>query len=210
MGIRKNHPSTPLRVKFRLMLSGVEAFHPNLLSGYFIFYNLISTVPTKFCQLDGVFLIICMLNKFHKLGERMCLKSCFFILISLFYISTSWSQLKNSREVKFDLKSAKNTVPKVELQKFKVTMSDSWFGKDKADHFLASVFLTAGSFYYLKEEQNISQGKSMNLSIAFAFSLGIAKEIRDGSLKGRAASVKDVVADILGIGIGAFLFNIEK
>ena len=151
-----------------------------------------------------------MLNKFHKLGDRMCLRSCFFILISLLYMSTSWGQHKNSREIKFDLKPVRNSIPNVELPTFKVTLSDPWLGKDKADHLLASVFLTAGSFYFLKEEQNFSQGKSMNLSITFAFSLGIAKEIRDGSLKGRAASVKDVVADILGIGIGAFLFNLEK
>ena len=140
----------------------------------------------------------------------MCLRSCFLILISLLYISTSWGQHINSCEIKFDLRPVKDSVPKVELSTFKVTLSDSWLGKDKADHLLASAFLTAGSFYFLKEEQKFSQGKSMNLSISFAFFLGIAKEIRDGSLKGRAASVKDVVADILGIGIGAFLFNLEK
>jgi len=30
----KNHPSTSLRVRLHFMLSGVEAFCPNLLSGY--------------------------------------------------------------------------------------------------------------------------------------------------------------------------------
>jgi uncharacterized protein YfiM (DUF2279 family) len=137
----------------------------------------------------------------------MCLRSCFYILISLFYISTGWGQLKHVEKFKLGLGVAKRPVPEIELHSFKITLADSWFGKDKADHFLASAFLTVGSFYLLKEEQNLSHKKSMNLSIAFAFSLGIAKEIRDGLLRSNAASLKDVVADILGIGIGVLLFQ---
>lgn len=139
----------------------------------------------------------------------MSLKQFFFLLISLLlFVSACWGQNGFEYKNKFNL-VAQKPVPKIERQSFKVTFTDSWFGKDKVDHFLVSSFLTAGSFYLIKEEQNLSQQKSMILSIGFAFSLGIAKEIRDGLMRSNAASVKDVVADILGIGIGVFLFNIE-
>ena len=135
---------------------------------------------------------------------EMYLKTSFVVIILLLCISTGWG--KNDC---FAPLSKSPQIPKFELQSFRITVNDSWVGKDKADHFLTSAFLTAGSFYILREEQNMSYRKSINLSIGFAFSLGIAKEIRDGLSQGRAASIKDVVADILGIGIGLFLFNVK-
>ncbi|MBD3289837.1 hypothetical protein GF337_13610 [candidate division KSB1 bacterium] len=98
-------------------------------------------------------------------------------------------------------------VKKDRFQSYKVTFSDSWLAKDKADHFIVSAFLTAGCFYYLSEEQNFSRKKAIHGSVAFSFSIGLGKEIRDGFLIGRAGSVKDIVADLFGIGFALFLYS---
>ena len=136
----------------------------------------------------------------------MYLKSTLLVFCFLIIATNCWGQnsIEHDNLVKLNAH-----YPKIKLQSFKITFRDSWFGKDKADHLLVSGFLTAMSFYVFKEEQNYSKTKSLNLSIASAFSIGVLKEIRDGLLTNRAASVKDLVADILGIGIGVFLFNIE-
>ena len=134
------------------------------------------------------------------------------LLLQLFLISTCWGHDHDGSTSKLDLLVVKKPILMNEIKTFKITLTDSWFGKDKADHFLVSAFLTAGSYYFFKEDQNISYKKSMSLSISFALSLGIVKEIRDGLLHNRTASIasiKDVVADILGIGLGIFLFNKE-
>ena len=45
----------------------------------------------------------------------------------------------------------------IQSQRFKITLSDSWFAKDKLDHLLVSAFLTTGSYYLLREEQNLKE-----------------------------------------------------
>lgn len=132
-----------------------------------------------------------------------------FLQVSLFSISTCRGQNSKKIENKLGLQKNEYSYSKQKLQSFRISLSDSWFGKDKADHFLVSAFLMAGSYYFFKEEQNISNNKSICYSISFAFSLGIAKEIKDGLSLGNSASVKDVVVDVLGIALGTFLFNME-
>lgn len=140
----------------------------------------------------------------------MNLRSCFLLLVFLLCASICWGQNKNEDIVKLDLISFYTHNPKYQLQQFKITLDDSWFGKDKADHFLVSAFLTATSFYFIRQEQTISEKISLYFSIGFAFSLGLAKEIRDGFRQGNAASIKDLIADILGTGMGTLLFNSDN
>lgn len=105
-------------------------------------------------------------------------------------------------------------IQQIESQKksktFKVTFRDSWFTEDKADHLLSCTFLTVSSYYYCKKDQNLSHNKSITFSTSFVISLGLAKEIRDGFKKRNAASIKDFAANLIGIGIGYLLFNLEK
>jgi uncharacterized protein YfiM (DUF2279 family) len=100
-----------------------------------------------------------------------------------------------------------NAINNNRYQSYRITFSDSWFAKDKADHFLVSAFLTAGSYYFLTEEQQYSKKNAIRGSFGFAFSIGLTKEIRDGFLKGRAGSIKDIVANALGIGVTLLLYS---
>lgn len=55
---------------------------------------------------------------------------------------------------------------------------DKWTGRDKAQHFISSAFLAAAGNAY-GEHQNWSQGRSASFGLAFAISLGAAKELYD-------------------------------
>lgn len=137
----------------------------------------------------------------------MCLKSFLSLLILIFYLTPGAGQNQNDSELELFVRNKPILIAK--QQSFKISLADSWLGKDKADHFLVSAFLAAGSYYFLRKEQNMTHKNSIMLSVGFTFSIGVAKEIRDGFLKGRFASVKDGIADILGIGAGVLLFNLE-
>ncbi|HEX9974827.1 MAG TPA: hypothetical protein VGD14_22425 [bacterium] len=91
--------------------------------------------------------------------------------------------------------------------KFKITCSDSWFTRDKAHHFLTSAFLSAAGYYLLREEQKFSNQKSQIGGFCISFSLGLAKEIRDGLKQNNAASAKDFVANLLGIAVGIMIIS---
>jgi putative lipoprotein len=91
--------------------------------------------------------------------------------------------------------------------KFKITCSDSWFTRDKAHHFLTSAFLSATGYYLLREEQNFSNQQSQIGGFCISFSLGLAKEIRDGLKQNNAASAKDFVANLLGIAVGIMIIS---
>lgn len=91
--------------------------------------------------------------------------------------------------------------------KFKITCSDSWFTRDKAHHFLTSAFLSAAGYYLLREEQKFSNQKSQTGGFCISLSLGLAKEIRDGIQHKNAASVKDLVANLLGIAVGIMIIS---
>ncbi|MCI0494112.1 hypothetical protein L0Z72_03825 [candidate division KSB1 bacterium] len=91
--------------------------------------------------------------------------------------------------------------------KFKITLSDSWFTRDKAHHFLTSAFLSAAGYYLLREEQKFSNQKSQTGGFFISLSLGLTKEIRDGIQHKNAASVTDLVANLLGIAVGIIIIS---
>lgn len=135
----------------------------------------------------------------------MCYKSFPLILIFITLNGISYSNdLEKNSVITFH---QNNFVQNYKYQRYRITFSDSWFGKDKADHFLVSAFLTAGAYYFLAEEQRYNKQQAIGGSFGFAFSIGLSKEIRDGFLKGRAGSIKDIVADVLGIGATLILYS---
>ncbi len=89
-------------------------------------------------------------------------------------------------------------------------IKDRWLAKDKADHFVTSAFLTGMGFYAARQEMDYSLSASKNVGIGFSLSLGIAKEIYDGTSQRGIASWKDLVADVLGIGFGYLLISIGE
>ena len=125
-----------------------------------------------------------------------------FIIILLFFASLCFGQQEEFEINKFGLKLTNNPKPEFQSPKFKITFSDSWFGRDKVHHFLTSALLSGVGYYFLREEQSYSNRFSQQGGFGFSISLGLAKEIRDGFKPQNAFSVKDLVADILGTLVG--------
>jgi uncharacterized protein YfiM (DUF2279 family) len=96
---------------------------------------------------------------------------------------------------------------KINKQPFQINQTDSWIGKDKADHFIVSAMLCAGCLHVARAENNLSENQSLFFSIGFPLTIGIVKEVWDAFQPNHVASVKDVCADIAGIGVGYVLFN---
>lgn len=85
--------------------------------------------------------------------------------------------------------------------------SNKWLAKDKADHFFVSAFLTGFGYYAAKKELHRSDPASQNLAFGFSFSLGMMKEVYDGTSKKGTPSWKDLLADVLGIAMAGLIIN---
>lgn len=69
---------------------------------------------------------------------------------------------------------------------------DAWTGRDKAQHFLSSAFLSAAGNAY-GQQQNWREGHSGGFGVMFSLSLGAAKELYD-SREGEAAGAGKILA----------------
>lgn len=85
--------------------------------------------------------------------------------------------------------------------------SDSWFGKDKADHFTLSAALTAAQYYALHRELEMPSRRSLQAAVSGTALIGVVKEIYDATARKRFASKKDLVADVLGIALTVVLIH---
>ncbi len=94
-----------------------------------------------------------------------------------------------------------------QTQTVKPALADSWFAKDKADHFVTSAFLTGLGYYAANKELNKSDPAAKNLAVGFSLSLGILKEVYDEKSRKGTASWKDLAADVLGVGIGYLIIS---
>ena len=126
------------------------------------------------------------------------MKKVFLAVVVLSGIVLFLSHKANAQN--FELK--KSQPETFQLRKITFTVTDSWFSRDKAHHFLTSAFLTTAGYYYSRERNNFSNFKSQQNSICFSLSLGLIKEFRDGMQKHNSFSWKDLVADILGTAVG--------
>lgn len=101
----------------------------------------------------------------------------------------------------------KEELPSMKNVQSSFKTNDDWFGRDKAKHLLASMLLTGAIAYYCQHHQEWSYENSAMLGMGLTFSLGIAKEIRDGQEPNRTFSWKDITADVIGIGLGVVLLS---
>lgn len=85
--------------------------------------------------------------------------------------------------------------------------ADDWLAKDKLAHLTVSMAAVGFSNHILAFESNNTGGQARAGSISFTLSLGLVKEIHDGTKKDNHFSFKDLTADILGIMIGAAIFT---
>jgi len=82
---------------------------------------------------------------------------------------------------------------------------DKWWGRDKAKHFLVSAFLTGACYRICHDEFHNKEEPSLYFSAGFTFSLGLGKEIRDQTKPQKRFSYKDLVYDLMGIGVGLLI-----
>ncbi len=85
--------------------------------------------------------------------------------------------------------------------------ADKWFAKDKVDHAMSSVLLTASTMFVTRSELQWSESRSAVAAVSIPLVLGIGKEIYDKFHMNHVASSKDLVADIIGIGVGLLMFK---
>ncbi|HNR66480.1 MAG TPA: hypothetical protein PKN04_03775 [bacterium] len=105
---------------------------------------------------------------------------------------------------------SQTAVDSLRLPLAKTKKFDAWFAKDKADHLIASSFLVGLGYYAAKQELDRSHPAACNSAVVFSLSLGIAKELYDGTSKTGTPSWKDLVADMAGIGLAYALISVGK
>ncbi len=116
------------------------------------------------------------------------------MLWSSFLIHISWADPTN-----------KVSLSNNPLQSDTLKVSDKWFAWDKGEHLGVSAFLSGVSysvfrdFYYNKKES------SVYFSASLTFSAGLGKEFYDKKAPEGKFSYKDLVADILWIGLGLWI-----
>jgi uncharacterized protein YfiM (DUF2279 family) len=83
-------------------------------------------------------------------------------------------------------------------------VEDRWRAMDKAKHTGASVLLVLGGQYVFEHKASLERDPALALSLASGAAVGVAKEWYDRWLgPTRYFSVKDLVADALGLLLGA-------
>ena len=87
----------------------------------------------------------------------------------------------------------------------KIKGLDKWWGMDKAKHFVLSAFLAAASYKIYRDEFHNKKEHSLYFSTGFTLSLGLGKEIYDETRPQKKFSYKDLVCDLLGIGVGLLI-----
>ena len=120
----------------------------------------------------------------------------FIILIVLSIYSVSCAQ---------DSKNNDGTFKTVKVSQ--LPRRDSLISEDKVDHFLVSAYISALTYYLLKEEASASHETAVIVGASFSFSIGLGKELYDKKSGRGTASWKDVVADVVGIAVGLLILS---
>jgi putative lipoprotein len=82
---------------------------------------------------------------------------------------------------------------------------DRWLAWDKVEHFGISAYLSFVSYKIYHDFYHNHKESSLYFSSGLTFSLGLGKEIYDEKTPNGKFSYKDLVADILGIGLGLWI-----
>jgi len=82
---------------------------------------------------------------------------------------------------------------------------DAWLGKDKFDHAIMSAGMVAAQFYFFRQELDWMAPKSRQFAAGSTLLSGIAKEIYDKASRRGTPSWKDLLADLIGVGVAVVL-----
>lgn len=84
---------------------------------------------------------------------------------------------------------------------------DRCLGEDKLKHLMVSTFLTGIGYRLSYDGFDWPQARSRVVASSITLSIGLGKELRDQAPKGDTFSFKDLVADLLGIGMGLLILT---
>jgi len=87
----------------------------------------------------------------------------------------------------------------------KQSPDDNWLGKDKFDHAIMSAGMVAAQFYFLHQELEVNTARSRQIAAGSVLAIGLAKEIYDQASGRGTPSWKDLLADVVGIGVAVIL-----
>ena len=121
------------------------------------------------------------------------------ILVVLFFISLAFGKESGNFDgVNIEIKDSENT---------NLELRDDWIAIDKLQHFSYSLLISLGCQYVLVNKMNNTEKSSLPISSAFSFSAGLLKELNDQKGKNGYFSLKDMVANVGGIIVGAIIIN---
>lgn len=124
----------------------------------------------------------------------MNLNGCFYFLLVFLLLSTPAFGL---------CQHAESDTSDISFSGFK----DNWFGEDKAQHTVVSFILVWWGTMIHESAHQHGLNQDIRAGIGFSFTLGLAKEIHDSRKDGNRFSLKDLAADILGIGMAVLVIN---
>jgi uncharacterized protein YfiM (DUF2279 family) len=116
------------------------------------------------------------------------------LMVSFILVPLSWSM--SNQEVYYS-DEADSTL--------KQKMPDKWFAWDKAEHLGVSAFLSGVSFSVFRDFYHNDKESSLCFSVSLTLGLGLGKEFHDFKKPGGRFSYKDLLADVLGIGLGLLI-----
>ncbi len=84
--------------------------------------------------------------------------------------------------------------------------NDHWFAVDKLKHFTASALIAGAGYYRMKYKENSTDTEAQWGGFGISLSFGLGKELMDVKDL-RPFSIKDLVADIIGIFFGLWVLS---
>jgi uncharacterized protein YfiM (DUF2279 family) len=118
------------------------------------------------------------------------------LLLMILFILVTLSWAASNPEVR--VSDEAGSTPKQEVP-------DRWFAWDKAEHLGVSAFLSGVSYSVFRDFYHNDEESSMYFSATLTLGLGLGKELHDSKRPGGRFSYKDLLADILGIGLGLLI-----
>ena len=105
---------------------------------------------------------------------------------------------------------AESLVPPIPAYTTETKPPDYWLGLDKYWHFGVSLAMTCGMFYGCRQIALVDEDLCLVLAPTWTLIAGIAKEDYDLKKKKTYISKKDLVVDVLGIGVGMAIIMLTK